>query len=190
MSNSMDKNRLMVENRKGDQKAFEYFFNLRYHSLCLYIQNYTRDWDTAQEISQEVFVKFWVKRQDIFITSSAKSYLFRMAYNQFIMQKREEGKETDLIDHLTYEATQDYHELSQQEINRKTNLIQKSIAKLPERCRKILELRMDGASYKEIAAELNISIKTVESQMRIAYIRLREDLKDLFVLFMMFWPHK
>ncbi|SEA60464.1 sigma factor-like helix-turn-helix DNA-binding protein [Psychroflexus halocasei] len=43
---------------------------------------------------------------------------------------------------------------------------------------------MSGATYKEIASELDISIKTVESQMRIAYIRLRQDLKDIFLFLM------
>lgn len=190
MDESIDENRLLIRIKKGDQKAFGHFFDIYYHPLCLYIQSYTRDWDSAQEISQDVFVKFWVKRKDILITTSAKSYLYRMGYNEFIMQKREEGKETDLIDHLTYEAMQDYHELSQQEIRQKNKRIQKSVAKLPERCQQILRMRMNGVSYKEIAAELDISVKTVESQMRIAYTRLREDLKDLFVLFIMLWPRK
>lgn len=190
MSGSIDENALLVKIKEGDQKAFEHFFNLHYHTLCLYMQSYTRDRDTAQEISQDVFVQFWIKREDILITSSAKSYLYRMGYNQFIMQKRKEGKKMDLIDHLTYEAMQDYHELTEQEVHLKTNQIQKSVAKLPERCQQILKMRMNGVSYKEIATELDISIKTVESQMRIAYTRLREDLKDLFVLFIMMFPKK
>lgn len=190
MDKNMDENRLLMNIRKGDQKAFERFFNLHYHPVCLYIQNYTRDKDSAQEIAQDIFVQFWIKREEILITTSAKSYLYRMAYNQFIMLKRKEGKESDLIDHLTYEALQEDHALSLKEIRQKNNQIKKSVEKLPERCQQILKMRMNGVSYKEIAAELNISIKTVESQMRIAYTRLREDLKDLFVLLIMLWPKK
>nr|WP_234953137.1 sigma factor-like helix-turn-helix DNA-binding protein [Psychroflexus halocasei] len=55
---------------------------------------------------------------------------------------------------------------------------------MPQACQQVLKLKMSGATYKEIASELDISIKTVESQMRIAYIRLRQDLKDIFLFLM------
>jgi len=62
------------------------------------------------------------------------------------------------------------------------------IETLPEKCKEILLLnKMDGLKYREIAIKLNISIKTVEAQMRIAFQKIREGFKDnpliLFVLF-------
>ena len=55
--------------------------------------------------------------------------------------------------------------------------IQDAIDKLPERCREIFVLsKMEGLSNKQISEQLNISIKTVESQMTTAFVRLRKEL--------------
>ncbi|MDN6280706.1 MAG: sigma-70 family RNA polymerase sigma factor [Psychroflexus sp.] len=180
----MNEKVLLIKIKKGDQTAFKRFFNKHYQPICIYLQSFKIDPDTAQEIAQSVFVKFWNKREDIFISSSAKAYLYRMAYNEYLMRKRKEDKEASLIDSLTYEALQDVVELSQEEFEHKCSQLKKSIDKLPQACREILRLKMNGATYKEIATELDISIKTVESQMRIAYIKLREDLKDVFLFIM------
>ena len=55
--------------------------------------------------------------------------------------------------------------------------IQDAIDKLPERCREIFVLsKVEGFSNKQISEQLNISIKTVESQMTTAFVRLRKEL--------------
>ncbi|WP_084532603.1 RNA polymerase sigma factor [Arenibacter palladensis] len=53
------------------------------------------------------------------------------------------------------------------------------VAKLPPKCREILLLnKRDGLKYKEIALKLNVSEKTVESQMRIAFKKIRGEFKN------------
>ena len=55
---------------------------------------------------------------------------------------------------------------------------------LPGKCREIfLKSKIEGKKQKEIAEEMNISINTVETQMGIAYKKLRSELKDYFPLF-------
>ena len=52
------------------------------------------------------------------------------------------------------------------------------IDELPPKCREILLLnKRDGLKYKEIALKLNVSEKTVESQMRIAFKKIRAAFK-------------
>jgi len=59
-------------------------------------------------------------------------------------------------------------------------LIQDAIDDLPEKCREIFLMnKLEGKKQKAIARELNISIHTVESQMAIAYKKLKEALKSL-----------
>jgi RNA polymerase sigma-70 factor (ECF subfamily) len=54
-----------------------------------------------------------------------------------------------------------------------------ALAHLPKECKKIFELsRLEGLKYQEIADRLNISIKTVETQMSRALTRLRLELKE------------
>ena len=61
-----------------------------------------------------------------------------------------------------------------------TQTIENSIAGLPKQCRLIFELsREHGLKYKEIAAQLKISIKTVETQMGRALKHLRESIPQM-----------
>src|SRR5665811_1735152 len=53
--------------------------------------------------------------------------------------------------------------------------IEAAIAALPEKRHEIFRLaREEGLKYREIAEQLNISIKTVETQMTLALKQLRE----------------
>ena len=59
------------------------------------------------------------------------------------------------------------------------DIIEKVLGTLPERCREIFVMsKIEGKKQKEIAEELNVSVKTIESQMTIAYKKLREELKN------------
>ena len=54
---------------------------------------------------------------------------------------------------------------------------------LPEKCREIfIKSKIEGKKQKDIAAELNISLKTVENQMAIAYKKIKSELKDYLPL--------
>ena len=64
--------------------------------------------------------------------------------------------------------------------------LERALDKLPEQCRKIFMMnKLEGVKQKEIARVLNLSVNTVETQMGIAYKKLREELKDV-VLFLLF----
>ena len=58
------------------------------------------------------------------------------------------------------------------------------IDKLPSRCQEILKYKMQGLKYREIAETLDISIKTVESQIRTAFIKIRQDFKEDLILYL------
>ena len=59
------------------------------------------------------------------------------------------------------------------------------IEQLPDRCQEIVKLKMEGLKYREIAESLGLSVKTVESQMRVAFIKIREDYKEDLLLFVL-----
>ena len=70
--------------------------------------------------------------------------------------------------------------LSEQDIEQ---LISEAIDSLPEKCREIfIKSKIEGKKQKEIADELNVSIKTVENQMNIAYKKIKVRLKDYLPL--------
>ena len=70
--------------------------------------------------------------------------------------------------------------LSEQDIER---IITEVVDSLPEKCREIfIKSKIEGKKQKDIAAELNISLKTVENQMAIAYKKIKSELKDYLPL--------
>jgi RNA polymerase sigma-70 factor (ECF subfamily) len=65
------------------------------------------------------------------------------------------------------------------------DLIIKAIDSLPPKCREIfLKSKLEGKKQKEIAREMNLSVNTVETQMGIAYAKLKRELKNYLLLLM------
>lgn len=161
--------------RKGNKKAFESFYLQHSQSLIAYLQMLVRDPEQAKDIAQQSFIQLWLKATDIPKDVPLKKYLFGIAKNRFIDQYRAKKKENQLLEQLKMEAMEEYHLEEAQDMTPKLELMQLAMESLPPRCREILLLsKMEGVAYKEIAERLNISVKTVEAQMRIAYIKIRE----------------
>ncbi|MGB1004192.1 MAG: RNA polymerase sigma-70 factor [Salibacteraceae bacterium] len=162
----------------SDERVFESFFKDHYSIFCRFAYGFTNDSDDAEEIVQNTFVKFWESRKTMVIGNNPKPYLFTMIRNACLNQIkhisiREEYKshnEREILNQQTEEET------DQENLQDK---IQIAIEKMPPQRRKIFEMsRFEGLKYREIAAHLNISIKTVENHMGSAMKDLRVEFKD------------
>ncbi len=178
---------LLDKIKAGDNKAFETLFHNYYGSLCLYASKILNNDSAAEEIVQEIFVKFWEQKKQIKIETSLKNYLFRSVKNQcfnyikhnVIKERYQKSKEEQLQSDAHFED----HFIEVDLIKK----IEESIDSLPEKRREIFRLsREEGLKYREIAEKLNISIKTVEAQMGLAIKNLREKLKDYKSFLMLF----
>jgi RNA polymerase sigma-70 factor (ECF subfamily) len=67
--------------RQGNERVFEVVFRKYYQALCNYAFGLLKDMDDAEEIVQGMFLKVWDQRQDLEITVSLKSYLYRAVHN-------------------------------------------------------------------------------------------------------------
>ena len=110
-----------------------------------------------------------------------QSYLYRSCYNTALNFLKQQKQNTD-IDTLEKpvaggETAEKHLDLLETEAG-----ILKAIEALPPKTRVVFSLsRFEEKSYKEIAEELDISIKSVEKHMGIALQRLRENLKEYLV---------
>ena len=175
----MKKELLLLRNvKEGDQTSFKFFFKETYPALFGYVNSHARNRVLAEDITQQSYIKFWENREKIDLDSSPKSYLYTIAYNTFLDSKRKEQKERSYMDQLHRSAIEE--EVSEKEkLEQKLERLQIVIDTLPEKCRKILLMnKIDGLKYREIAEKLDISVKTVESQMRIAFQKIRESFKN------------
>ncbi|WP_163322731.1 RNA polymerase sigma-70 factor [Draconibacterium mangrovi] len=174
--NSFEENNLFENIQQGDEKAFEKLFKLYYGYLCNFATKLINDDVAAEEIVQDLFVKFWERRADLKVETSLKNYLFRSVKNLCLNH----------IKHSNIKLLYAQKMIAESEINSFNNDyievdlaadIAKSIEELPEKRREIFRLsREEGLKYREIAEKLNISIKTVEAQISLAIKSLRDKL--------------
>jgi RNA polymerase sigma-70 factor, ECF subfamily len=172
-----------------DQVAFEALFKSHFAQLCNFASGYVSDMDAARDICQNVFILLWKNREQINTDQNVRSYLFTSVKNRCLNYIRDQKKyrsrvlDVDIQDiDISFEEI----ELATDDLEIK---IQKSLDALPEKCRQVFIMsRFEEKKYQEIAAALDISIKTVEAHMSRALRSLREDLKDhLYVLLLLFF---
>lgn len=180
MINGIEENVLIRRLINGDQTAFEILFRYYYPGLKIYAKQFVAEEEQAEEIVQDFFVRFWDKHRQVKPAESLKSYFFSSIKNsslnvlkhqkveeKYLDELKELSKESLLYDPDLYLAT---------ELQEK---IKKTIDLLPERCREIFILsRVNGLKNEEIAQQLEISKRTVETQISKALKILREELKD------------
>ena len=164
--------------RQGDEKAFDALFRAWYTPLVRYAHSFTDgDLDEAEDLVQESFAKVWTQRASLDFQHSLKAYLYRMVHNQALNRLRSQRTHERYTSHQTrhmaneYEAPQENPELQKR--------IQDVLSALPAQCRQVFNLsRFEELKYREIAEQLGISVKTVETHMGKALRIMRHELVE------------
>lgn len=174
-----------------DMNPLEVLFKRFYKPLRAYAFRFVNDKDLAEDIVQDSFFELWQRRADIrFEDDAVKSYLFKTVYNRSLnalnnqqhhIYPLESTKEEDVLD----QYLSSYIQNSEQSLLFKEleEEIMGYISTLPPQCHKVFTLsRTYGLKNREIAEQLNISIKAVEKHIGKALFGLKEYLirKDLF----------
>ncbi len=157
-----------------DNEAFEKLFRAYFPPLMSFSRKILGDEDDAREVVQQVFINLWEKRDEIDLSTSLKSYLFTSVNNRSLNVIRDRKK---FSSEEVPEVAGGWDVSAQIESMELEEKIREVIASLPEKCREIFEMnRFEGLKYGEIAAQLDISVKTVENQISKALRILREQL--------------
>jgi len=164
--------------QEDDQTVLKSLFQEHYLSVCRSISRFVKDKSSVEDIAQDVFIKFWEKRKSLNINSSVAAYLHRMGMNEaisFLRRKKYFEPEEAIEQNQPNTLYSGEQELLQSELQQN---VTNAINSLPPKCRAIFQMsRFEELTYKEIAAKLDISIKTVENQMGKALRVMRERLK-------------
>jgi len=166
--------------RMGDKKEFETLFRTSYNSLVRYAQTILKDYDTSEEIVQELFFRLWQDKEKLKVESSLKGYLFRSVHNRclhYIEHQKVVDRHAGEIASVTSEISEPVTEaIYYSELQAK---VTKVLERLPERCGEIFRMsRFDGLKYNEIAEKLSVSLKTVEANMGRALKEFRKALAE------------
>lgn len=159
---------------------FERLFRTRFKPLVVYALRFVKDLETARGLVQDVFITLWEKREAL-VSSQGEpaAYLTTSVRNRCLNYLRDQRKfNRDLLDFEGLMPDDDSTQPSDGiELSQLNSEITAAISQLPEKCRQIFTMsRFDGKKYQEIADELGISIKTVETQMSRALTHLRSRL--------------
>jgi len=186
--NGIEEETLIQRFTNGDQTAFELLFRFYYPGLVTFVSQIIFDRYEAEEIVQEFFVNLWTSRKSIYQATSIKSYFFVSVKNRaFNYLKKEQIKEKTL-GKLKELVEKDF--LFQPDLFVESELqqqIAKAMEKLPARTREVFMMsRFKGLSNDEIAIQLDLSKRTVETQISNALKILREELKEYKFLLLLF----
>ena len=159
-----------------DDRNFNRIFRDYYTALCRYCMKFVNDRDTAEDIVQDQFVYIWEKNLDISDAPAIRSYLFKAVKSRSVnhIQKRFKNP-TDHLNSVSELMSSNIVAGPDKELELKEldAVIQRALQSLPDKCRGIFILKKFGElNNKEIAEKLNISVKTVEAQMTIAFKKL------------------
>lgn len=167
-------------------KALEQLFLEFYPALCVFAKQYIDNEETCRDIVQDTFFKIWQKRKQISIERSFRSFLVTSVRNSCIDHIRKKQRSS------IYEDTQRESILSVSPedvyiLNELQQVITTAIQQLPGNIRQAFELsRFQDKTYIEIAGEMNVSLKTVESYISRALKILRHELKDYLPFVLLF----
>ena len=160
--------------KSGDEFAFTELVNKYNKRLFAYAISLSGDYSLAKDIVQDVFIKTYEFRKRLNPEFSISGFLYRSVYNQFINIYHKNKSLLKVQDEYVRFLNQIIDETSDSEFDRLIKIVNESINNLPKRCKEIFVLsKKEGYTNLEISEILNISIKTVEAQITIAFKSIR-----------------
>ncbi|MCB0721517.1 MAG: sigma-70 family RNA polymerase sigma factor [Ignavibacteriae bacterium] len=168
---------LVKQANEGDKYAFKALFDLnssRVYAFCLRL---CADPDTAQELTQDTFIKAWEKLDSFRFQSKFSTWLHSIAMNEFLMLKRSQKRFFQRF--IQTEDVIQYERLNEAEMRShgETIDIERAISKLPRQARTVFILHdVEGYQHNEISELINIEIGTSKAHLHRARKLLREEL--------------
>lgn len=159
---------LLEQIGRDDQQAFGILFQIFYKRLLSFAFHYVRTTEVAEEIVSDVFVRLWSKRSEILTIEHPEAYLFIAVKNGSLnyLEKFSLYQVCQLPDNERSELIN--FDNPQKELEWKELLFKmdEAIATLPVECQRVFRLsREEGFKTKEVAVILNVSPRTVETQL-------------------------
>ncbi|NML37309.1 RNA polymerase sigma-70 factor [Chitinophaga sp. G-6-1-13] len=164
-------------NDHNDDRLVEMCFKSYYQALHRYAYAMLKNNEEAGDAVQAVFLKIWEKRIHLIKDQGIRAYLYTAVHHHCLNIKRQQRtQEKRLADYREPGVININQLISKESYNRIMNCIDQ----LPEQCRLVFtKSRFEQKTYNQIAAELDISVKTVEVHMGKALRILRLKLSDI-----------
>lgn len=169
--------------REGDHRAYEQVFLHYKKPIENFLHTLTRSRETAREITQEIFMNVWIKRERIDSSKSIKNYLYRIARNAAINHFNQQKVKEKYERYATPISEEDIYGSDKLLIAKETEiLIEIAVNRMPKLRKRVFEMsRYDGLTNEEIAERLGMTRDSVASHLYLA----TKDIKEVISLFIL-----
>lgn len=176
----LDDNALVVCMVQGDKSAYRVLVERYYRGIVAIARRMGLGGGDAEDVAQDVFVRIWLHREKWRPDGGAtfKTWLYRVAVNRVIDIKRKpqfgDGSELEEVPDESMSAVE---KLSQHQDFKR---LRAAIKKLSDQQQIAINLFYDRElSNQEAAAIMGVSVNAMESLLKRARKRLREELKTI-----------
>ena len=152
--------------RAGEESGFTYFFNTYYKALCFFANGYVKNKAVAEEIAEDGFMAIWDRREQFSIQSGLRNYLYKTVYHKCLRWLENKQREEKCIKEYVAIAEDQEKDFSESVFKVETlRLLKQAMDQLPTQCKKIFfKLYIEGKTVAETAAELRLTISTINNQ--------------------------
>lgn len=166
---------LVLDAKAGSRPAFEALVR-RYQEPVYYLcYRYVRDHDTAAELAQRAFVRAMDSIRDLRQAEIFRSWLFKIAVNLALNHLRDASK---FVDHTVAEGSVGPEAHALMEAAEDSRGLQSAVARLPNKQRMIVELRVyQELSFRDIAQQLD----TTANAAKVGFHHAIKNLRRLLV---------
>ncbi len=164
---------------RNDEEAFLHIFNFYHHTILSFIKKYVHSADLASDLTQEVFVKIWERRERLTEVKSLRSYLYTVAKNHTLNTLKKAARSPEVMGEIV-EAYFVGHNTTEEKLLNKEYFfyLNKALEELPERSREIFRLcREQKKTYEEVASIMGISRNAVKNHMVLSMKHLRKSVE-------------
>ncbi|WP_291128625.1 RNA polymerase sigma factor [Dysgonomonas sp. UBA7698] len=160
--------------KKKDEAGLEMLFDLFYRPLVIYAQQFISHTGEAEDIVQDIFIRFWEQAKNGSIDTNIRAYLYHSVRNGCI-NKIKAGSRNILNTGLSeIPELSESQMFDEEEWNSYIEEIYAAVDALPPRMKEIFKsIVIENKKYKEVALELNISVNTVKTSFSRALSTLR-----------------
>ncbi len=172
----LQENELVSFLREGNEDALKLLYDNHVRKLHYFILRTAKSQQLAEDVVQDVFIKIWENRLQIDPEQPFKTYLYTIAKRHLLNLLKRVQHEADILDEIRkytipLENTTELHI----EYSESNGILNEAISKLPPQCREVfIRCKMQGHSYKQVAAQLGITEGTVNGQMVKALRSIKE----------------
>lgn len=164
-------------------KEFKAFFETFFIPVYTLIQRYTGERELSRDFTQEAFVRVFEHWGEFETEENAKAFLYTVARRIYLDHCKHQKIENQYQNRVNEEDPEEYDflkEVTRQEVSR---ILYDAVDKLPSQTRSIILLNLKGFNNTEVAERLGVSVNTIKSLKKSAYVTLRTLLsKDLLMI--------